>query len=67
MGQITGVTEAVIKESDIFGGTQWTKGQQYGEEIQSLLAQIHNTIESYNTKFNDDKHIKGFMFNKRYF
>ena len=48
MGQITGVTEAVIKESDIFGGTQWTKGQQYGEEIQSLLAQIHNTIESYN-------------------
>ena len=37
----------VIKESDIFGGTQWTKGQQYREEIASLCAQIYNTIESY--------------------
>jgi hypothetical protein len=37
----------MIKESDIFGGTQWTKEQQYSEEIQSLLAQIYNTIESY--------------------
>ena len=36
------------KESDIFGGKQWTKGQQYREEIRSLLAQIENTIESYN-------------------
>jgi hypothetical protein len=35
------------KESDIFGGVQWTKQQQYQEEIQSLLAQIYNTIESY--------------------
>jgi hypothetical protein len=37
----------MVKESDIFGGVQWTKGQQYSEEIQSLLAQIHNTVESY--------------------
>ena len=37
----------MVKESDIFGGTQWTKEQQYGEEIQSLLAQICNTVESY--------------------
>jgi len=37
----------MIKESDIFGGVQWTKKQQYSEEIQSLLAQIYNTIESY--------------------
>ena len=36
----------MVKESDIFGGVQWTKQQQYGEEIQSLLAQIYNTIES---------------------
>ena len=37
----------MVKESDIFGGTQWTKEQQYREEINSLLAQIHNTVESY--------------------
>jgi hypothetical protein len=37
----------MIKESDIFGGTQWTKKQQYREEIRSLLSQIHNTVESY--------------------
>jgi len=37
----------MIKESDIFGGTQWTKEQQYREEITSLCAQIYNTIESY--------------------
>ena len=36
------------KESDIFGGVQWTKKQHYKEEINSLLAQIYNTIESYN-------------------
>ena len=36
------------KGSDIFGGVQWTKKQQYKEEINSLLAQIYNTIESYN-------------------
>ena len=35
------------KESNIFGGVQWTKEQQYREEIQSLLAQIYNTVESY--------------------
>lgn len=37
----------MIKESDIFGGVQWTRQQQYKEEMQSLLAQIYNTIESY--------------------
>ena len=35
------------KESDIFGGVQWTKEQQYKEEINSLLAQIYNTVESH--------------------
>ena len=38
----------MVKESDIFGGVQWTQQQQYREEIVSLLAQIENTIESYN-------------------
>ena len=37
----------MVNESDIFGGKQWTPEQQYREEITSLLAQIHNTIESY--------------------
>lgn len=37
----------MAKESDIFGGAQWTKEQQYREEIRSLLAQIYNTVESY--------------------
>ena len=37
----------MIKESDIFGGTQWTKKQQYQEEIASLCAQLYNTVESY--------------------
>jgi len=37
----------MVKESDIFGGVQWTKEQQYSEEIRSLLGQIYNTIESY--------------------
>jgi len=38
----------MVKESDIFGGKQWTPEQQYREEIHALLAQIENTIESYN-------------------
>ena len=37
----------MVKESDIFGGVHWTKEQQYREEIQSLLAQIYNTVESH--------------------
>ena len=37
----------MAKESNSFGGHQWTKEQQYREEIQSLLAQIYNTVESY--------------------
>jgi hypothetical protein len=37
----------MIKESDIFGGTQWTKRRQYSEEIRSLLSQIYNTVESH--------------------
>ena len=36
----------MINESDIFGGTQWTKKQQCREEIASLCGQIYNTIES---------------------
>jgi len=38
----------MIKESDIFGGAQWTREQQYSEEIRSLCSQMYNTIESYN-------------------
>ena len=45
----------MIKESDIFGGTQWTKEQQYQEEIASLCAQIYNTIESYKKLSRKDK------------
>jgi len=37
----------MVKESDIFGGAQWTEQQQYKEEISSLIAQIYNTVESY--------------------
>jgi hypothetical protein len=37
----------VANESDIFGGSQWTKQQQYSEEINSLLDQLYNTVESY--------------------
>ena len=45
----------MVNESDIFGGTQWTKEQQYSEEIRLLLAQIYNTIESYNKLSRRDK------------
>ena len=45
----------MIKESDIFGGKQWTKQQQYREEITSLIAQIENTIESYNKLSSKEK------------
>ena len=45
----------MVKESDIFGGTQWTKQQQYKEEIGLLLAQIYNTIESYNKLSSEKK------------
>jgi hypothetical protein len=37
----------MVNESDIFGGTQWTKEQQYREEINSLCAQLSNTVQSY--------------------
>jgi len=37
----------MVKESDIFGGKQWTREEQYVEEIRSLLAQIYNTVESH--------------------
>ena len=45
----------MVKESDIFGGVQWTEQQQYREEIASLLAQINNTIESYNKLSHKEK------------
>ena len=45
----------MINESDIFGGTTWGKQQQYREEINSLLAQIFNTIESYNKLSSEGK------------
>ena len=37
----------MINESNIFGGKQWTREEQYVEEIRSLLAQIYNTVESH--------------------
>ena len=35
------------KESDIFGGEQWTKEQQLNEELNSLGTQIFYTLSSY--------------------
>ena len=47
----------MAKESDSFGGTQWTKRQQYREEINSLLAQLYNTVESYGKLSRKEKEI----------
>jgi len=35
------------KESDIFGGKQWTKDQQFKDEMNSFKFQIKYTIQSY--------------------
>tara|TARA_R110002050_G_scaffold6130_4_gene25961 strand:- start:74 stop:268 length:195 start_codon:yes stop_codon:yes gene_type:complete len=47
----------MAKESDIFGGVQWTREQQYDEEIKSLCAQIYNTIESYSKLSRKEKKV----------
>jgi len=51
------MSEKMDKESDSFGGSQWTKSQQYQEEIQSLLDQIYNTVESYGQLSRKEKKI----------
>ena len=35
------------KESDIFGGKQWTKDQQFEYEMESFKYQMKYTIQSY--------------------
>ena len=37
----------MIKESDIFGGIQWTKQQQFEDEMNSFKHQIKYTLQSY--------------------
>lgn len=38
----------MIKESDIFGGKQWSKQKQMEWEISSLAFEIRHTLSSYN-------------------
>ena len=35
------------KESDIFGGKQWTREQQFEDEMNALKYQIKYTLHSY--------------------
>ena len=37
----------MIKESDIFGGKQWTKEQQFEYEMESFKYEIKYTLQSY--------------------
>ena len=37
----------MIKESDIFGGVQWTRQQQFEDEMNSFKHQIKYTLQSY--------------------
>ena len=37
----------MVKESDIFGGQQWTKEQQFEHEMDSFKYQVKYTIQSY--------------------
>jgi hypothetical protein len=37
----------MVRESDIFGGQQWTKEQQFADEMEALKYQMKYTIESY--------------------
>jgi len=36
-----------LKESDIFGGKQWTKEQQFADEMEALKYQMKYTIQSH--------------------
>ena len=35
------------KESDIFGGKQWSKEEQFADEMESLKYQIKYTLQSH--------------------
>ena len=37
----------MIKESDIFGGKQWSKEEQFADEMESLKYQIKYTLQSH--------------------
>ena len=37
----------MIKESDIFGGEQWTREEQFEEEMNALMYQIKYTLKSH--------------------
>ena len=37
----------IIKESDIFGGKQWSKEEQFADEMESLKYQIKYTLQSH--------------------
>ena len=37
----------MIKESDIFGGKQWTREEQFEYEMESFKHQMKYTIQSY--------------------
>ena len=37
----------MIDESNIFGGKQWTKEQQFEDEIRAMAMQMKYTIKSY--------------------
>ena len=37
----------MTKESDIFGGKQWTKKEQFADEMEALKYQMKYTIQSH--------------------
>ena len=37
----------MVKESDIFGGTQWTKREQFEDEMNAFKLQIKYTLRNY--------------------
>ena len=37
----------MTKESDIFGGKQWSKEEQFADEMESLKYQIKYTLQSH--------------------
>ena len=37
----------MVKESDIFGGKQWTKKEQFADEMEALKYQMKYTIQSH--------------------
>ena len=37
----------MVKESDIFGGKQWTREEQFEDEMNAFKLQIKYTLKSY--------------------